>query len=104
MNSSSLMPVALRGTADELRITWSDGVEHQLPWSRLRANCPCAGCKSARSQPPDPFAILKPEEAAPVRVAAMRPSGNYAYHIDFTDGHNTGIFPLELLRRLGEGP
>jgi DUF971 family protein len=32
----------------------------------------------------------------------MRPIGNYAYAIAFSDGHSSGIFSLELLRRLGE--
>jgi len=48
------------------------------------------------------FNILKPEELAPVRATAMVPIGNYAYQIDFSDGHNSGIFSLELLREIGE--
>jgi len=31
----------------------------------------------------------------------MDPVGNYAYRILFSDGHETGIYPLELLRGLG---
>jgi len=31
----------------------------------------------------------------------MDPVGNYAYRILFSDGHDTGIFTLELLRELG---
>jgi DUF971 family protein len=31
----------------------------------------------------------------------MDPVGNYAYRILFSDGHETGIFTLDLLRRLG---
>jgi DUF971 family protein len=31
----------------------------------------------------------------------MRPVGNYAYGIQFSDGHDTGIFTLELLGQLG---
>ena len=32
----------------------------------------------------------------------MRPVGAYAYHIDFSDGHNTGLFTMEFLKELGE--
>jgi DUF971 family protein len=32
----------------------------------------------------------------------MAPVGNYAYKIAFSDNHSTGIFPLALLRQLGE--
>jgi DUF971 family protein len=32
----------------------------------------------------------------------MEPVGHYAYSIQFSDGHNTGIYTLDLLRSLGE--
>lgn len=32
----------------------------------------------------------------------MKPIGNYAYGIAFTDGHDSGIYSLELLRHLGD--
>ena len=32
----------------------------------------------------------------------MEPAGNYAYHISFSDGHNTGIYTLDYLHALGE--
>ena len=31
----------------------------------------------------------------------MKPVGSYAYSIDFSDGHNTGIYTLESLREMG---
>jgi DUF971 family protein len=48
------------------------------------------------------FEVLKPEELQPLRASRMEALGNYAYHIDFSDGHNTGIYSLEFLRKLGE--
>lgn len=101
-SSADPTPVSLKGDAQALTICWSDGRTHTLPWTRLRENCPCAGCRIKRAEPPPMFAILKPEELQPVRATGMRPLGNYAYHIDFSDGHNTGIFSLELLRALGD--
>ena len=41
-------------------------------------------------------------EARPLTIAGMQPVGNYAYSIEFSDGHDTGIFTLELLRELGD--
>ena len=92
--------VALKGDAEGLSISWSDGVTHRLRWRTLRDACPCANCRTKRDEPVNPFAILKPEETLPVRATAMHPVGNYAYHIDFSDGHNAGIYSLELLRQL----
>jgi hypothetical protein len=59
-------------------------------------------CKVKRETPPPLFAVLKPEETQPVKCTRMEPMGNYAYHIDFSDGHNTGIYSFEFLRRIGE--
>jgi len=95
---------SLKGDREALLVYWGDGVEQRIPWRTLRERCPCATCRQKRSEPaPAPlFNILKPEEAAPVRATAMSPIGNYAYQIDFSDGHKTGIFSLELLREIGE--
>ncbi len=53
------------------------------------------------AQPPNPLQVLSPAEARPLKIAALKPVGNYAYAIDFSDGHDTGIYTLELLRALG---
>ena len=37
----------------------------------------------------------------PLKIIAMKPVGNYAYSIAFSDGHDTGIYTLELLQELG---
>ena len=47
--------------------------------------------------------MLRPEELVPLSVEGMRPVGQYAYSIAFTDGHDTGIYTLEYLRELA-GP
>lgn len=105
-STQSPLPVSLKSEAGSLVIAWDDGVTHRLKWSFLREQCPCATCRAERENPApkndNPLQILKPEEAQPIRPAGMRPMGNYAYGIDFSDGHNTGIFSLEFLRFLGE--
>jgi DUF971 family protein len=93
---------SLKGDREALLIHWSDGVTHRIPWRTLRDHCPCATCRQKRTKPAPVFNILKPEEAGPVRATSMAPIGNYAYQIDFSDGHKTGIFSLELLRELAE--
>ncbi len=46
--------------------------------------------------------MLSAAEAQPLRVSGMRPVGNYAYGINFSDGHNTGIYSISYLREIGE--
>lgn len=87
-----------------LVITWSDGQERHYTAKGLREACPCANCREERRNPkPAPMlAVLKPEEARPLVIENMHPVGSYAYAIQFSDGHNTGIFTLDHLRELGE--
>ncbi|MBX9582664.1 MAG: DUF971 domain-containing protein [Gemmataceae bacterium] len=102
--ANDVRPVSLRREGDGLKIEWSDGVATFVAWRHLRANCPCASCLDERAKPPDPFRVLSPREveAGPPAPLAMKPVGRYAYQITWNDGHDTGIYPLELLRRLGE--
>ena len=93
---------SLKGDREALLVVWGDDVVHRIPWRVMRDRCPCATCRQKRTEPAPVFNILKPEEAAPVRATAMSPIGNYAYQLDFSDGHKTGIFSLELLREIGE--
>lgn len=92
---------SLKSDGDALLVSWSDGINHRLSWRTLRDRCPCATCRQKRSEPAPTFNILSAGEAGPVRATAMFPIGNYAYQIDFSDGHKTGIFSLELLREIG---
>ena len=90
--------------ADRLRIVWSDAQVREYAVRELREKCPCATCREKRNAPPPPatsLPILSAAEAAPLRIAAMNPVGRYAYSIDFSDGHDTGIFTLESLREMG---
>jgi len=90
---------------NRLRITWSDGQVREYAFRELRNACPCATCREKRNAPPPPatqLPIISAAEAQPLRITAMKPVGNYAYSIDFSDGHNTGIYTLESLREMGE--
>ena len=90
--------------AGQLRIVWSDAQVREYAVRELREKCPCATCREKRNAPPPPatsLPILSAAEVAPLRIAAMNPVGRYAYSIDFSDGHDTGIFTLESLREMG---
>lgn len=89
---------------ETLQIAWSDGEVRRYTIRELRENCPCATCieKRSKPQPATLLPILKPEETQPLKITKMEPQGRYAYAIGFSDGHNTGLFTLDLLRELGE--
>lgn len=100
-----MQPTQLKLLSPELlKIDWSDGQQRQYLVRELRDNCPCATCREKRRAPPPPptdLTVLSPAETEPLRITNMEPQGRYAYSIHFSDGHNTGLFTLELLRQLG---
>jgi len=100
-----MQPTELKMIAtDRLRIEWSDGQVRVYSLTELRENCPCATCMEKRRSPPDAsvLPILNIEEIEPLSIVHMQPMGSYAYAIHFSDGHNTGIYTLELLREIGQ--
>ena len=86
----------------ELVIQWSDNEERRYRFKALRDACPCATCREKRrdTSPPNPLQVLTPEQLVPLSILGMKPCGNYAYSIDFSDGHNTGIYTFEKLLEL----
>jgi DUF971 family protein len=98
------VPVKLAlAAADRLRIDWSDGTVREYGAGELRDRCPCATCREKRAHPEPAtlLPVLSAAEAHPLAIRAMKPVGNYAYAIDFSDGHDTGIYTIEYLRELG---
>jgi len=73
-----------------LRITFSDGVTHNLPAEFLRIESPSAEVQG-HSQ----------AEKKLVAGKRIEPVGNYAIRLTFSDGHDTGIFSWDFLHRLG---
>jgi DUF971 family protein len=100
-----VQPTALKlQEGNRLLIEWNDGARREISISELRSRCPCATCREKRNAPPAPagsLPVLSAAEARPLRIEGMRPVGNYAYAIAFSDGHDTGIYTLEFLRELG---
>ena len=86
-----------------LRIEWSDGSAREYSVRELRDGCPCATCREKRAHPAPPtlLPVLSAAETQALAIRAMKPVGNYAYGISFSDGHDTGIYTIEYLRELG---
>jgi DUF971 family protein len=89
-----------------VEIDWKDG--HQSHWSFtwLRNACPCATCMQEREAEgrkpgeakPQPVNLL-PMYQAPVRPGEVAPVGNYAISFHWNDGHKSGIYSWDYLRR-----
>ena len=93
----------VRQIGEELAIKWEDESESYIPLARLRRSCPCAGCKGevdimghVYRNPEKP---LQPESFRLVRIERV---GGYALQPVWADGHATGLFSFDYLKRVGE--
>ena len=68
-------------------------------WSSLRLACPCAGCRNAREQGRRGVAAGRPVGAGALPITDAELVGAWGLGITWSDGHSTGIYPFESLRR-----
>jgi DUF971 family protein len=95
-NAITASPVSLALTDDDavLEITWDDGHTSRHRLAVLRAACACAVCQGHH---PSQSLNLQAEQFPDIRLTDLAPVGRYAYHIVWSDGHNTGIYTLKTL-------
>ena len=85
----------------ELAIRWSDGAESYLELEMLRRACPCAGCcgePDALGRVDVPRVSYDPERS--FQMQGYNTVGGYAFQPLWGDGHSTGLYSYDLLRRL----
>jgi DUF971 family protein len=80
-----------------LRIVWRDGHVSEYAPRRLRLACPCAGCVEEMTGRPLLNPADVPEDIMPEAIEYV---GRYALRFRWSDGHDTGLYPWDLLRRL----
>lgn len=89
-----------------IKIDWKDGHHSDYPLGYLRDECPCATCTGAHGTEPQKSSYAsKPAELFPMYKAALKmvavePVGNYAVRIEWSDGHNTGIYSFDHFRKI----
>lgn len=96
--SAPVQPRGMRQDGpDVLVLDWTDGVTTRHPVRALRLACRCAVCVDEWTNEP-----LLDEAAVPVDVRPLRiePVGRYGLQVEWSDGHSTGIYTFDTLRRL----
>ena len=85
--------------ARTLSIAWADGALSLIDVRALRLACGCAHCIDEWSGRPLLDSASVPQDVAPIGI---QPVGRYAIQIQWSDGHDTGIYPFERLRGLAD--
>jgi len=98
MEMKNIAPVELKQLSNsEMGITWSDGHQSVYPVYFLRINCRCALCVDEITGKGRILTEKIPNDVHPIEVSSV---GRYALRITWSDGHSTGIYTFEHLRRL----
>lgn len=93
-----LRPVVLkRVSPHRTDVSWNDGHFSSYPSWYLRENCPCASCVEELTG----RRLVQPGSIpSGLERVHVEPVGNYAVGFRWSDGHHTGIYTFEHLRRL----
>ena len=98
-----MIPAHIEQISDQvISIKWDDGKEQLFFADKTRGWCPCASCKDkSENEKPALFKVLK---ANPNNVifTGWEMIGRYAIRFTFSDGHGTGIYTYEYLKKIGE--
>lgn len=99
-----MRPTDIQQIGDELAVKWDDGTETFVSLEKLRRHCPCAGCKGEvdimGNLYKGPERALSPRAFQLVRIENV---GGYALQPIWADGHTTGLYSFDYLKRVGEG-
>ncbi|MEW5701646.1 MAG: DUF971 domain-containing protein [Candidatus Zixiibacteriota bacterium] len=100
MTSPTPTPIEIaRAHQHDVKIRWNNGRETIFPARFLRLECPCASCIEEMTG----RKLLRDDTvAADVHPLSIQPVGRYAIQIQWSDGHNTGLYTWERLWELAE--
>jgi DUF971 family protein len=83
----------------EISIKWSDEAETSYNAAQLRRSCPCASCVNEWTGEKMLKDASVPEDLV---INSTSVVGRYALNFHFSDGHETGIYSFQYLRKLAE--
>ncbi len=95
-------PTNIQLIGNEVAIVWDDGVESYYPADKLRAASPSAETQGERDIFGTKYGGDGPKNFAGVTVLGWAKIGNYAIQFRFSDGHSTGLYSYDYLRKLGD--
>ena len=81
-----------------LHMSWENGMHFDYTPYNLRVNCACAPCVDEDSG----HRILDTRKVPlDIKISGVNAVGRYGVAVNFSDGHNTGIYTFQHLKELG---
>ncbi|MBC7366697.1 MAG: DUF971 domain-containing protein [Undibacterium sp.] len=96
------LPVDVQLIGDEVAVRWSDGAESYFQPERLRSASPSAETQGERDVLGNQYGGGGSRKFPGVRVLSWEQVGNYALRFEFSDGHRTGLYSFDYLRKLND--
>lgn len=93
-------PIDIQLIGQEVAIVWDDGQESYFAFEKLRAASPSASNIGEMDVLGNRYGGGGPRSFPGVQVLGWERVGNYALRFDFSDGHRTGLYSFDYLRRL----
>src|SRR5687768_16031830 len=93
-----MKPVDVRNVGEkEILFSWEDGHRSLYELTYLRLNCPCASCRDEWTGK----RLITLDKISPeIKISNSEPVGNYALRFKWSDGHQTGLYSFDFLRKL----
>ena len=90
-------PQDIKAAGGQVTIRWSDGHQSRYAARDLRLGCRCAACVDEWTHQ----SLIHPDRVPlDVKPKGIELMGHYAVHVDWSDGHNTGIYTYDYLREV----
>jgi ATP-binding protein involved in chromosome partitioning len=80
-----------------LKLSWNDGKQSVIAYKELRYLCPCAVCVDENTGVRKIRREDVKDDIHPMRIQTV---GNYALAVHWSDGHNTGLYAFDYLRKI----
>ena len=94
------VPIGIHRDDHQVVLKWSETEQTAYPARDLRLACQCAQCRNEMTGELmlDPQTI--PDDIKPVSISLV---GGYGFRVNWSDGHDTGIYTYEMLVRWADG-
>ena len=95
--ATDVIDIAIRRD-DAMVVTYADGEVATFPVATLRGACPCATCRGLRERGEEVWP-RSGRAPATITIVDAQLTGAWGISIEWSDGHNTGIYTWSVLRR-----